>query len=99
MAEKTAYEEFLEYTVKLLVDHPNDVKIGKKVDEMGVLLDLTINPSDMGIIIGRQGATIKAIRTLLRVIGLKSHARVTLRVTEPQKEKSKASEELGDIKI
>ena len=103
MAEKVAYEEFLEYIVKLLVDNPNDVKIDKKVDEMGVLLNLHLNPNDMGMVIGRQGATVRAIRTLLRVIGLKTHARVTLRVEEPEGSKkqpeSKTSEELGEIKL
>ncbi len=102
MADKAGYEEFLEYITKLLVDHPDDVKVEKKVDEMGVLLNLRINPGDMGVIIGRQGATIKAIRTLLRVIGLKSHAHVTLRLEEPEgskKVESKASEELGEIKL
>ena len=75
---------FLEYVVKALVDNPNDVKIDRKVDEMGVLISLSVNPADMGKIIGRQGNTAKAIRTLLRVIGMKNNARVNLKINEPE---------------
>lgn len=75
--------EFLEYVVKSLVDNPNDVKITRGVDEMGVLLTLEVNPADMGKIIGRQGNTAKAIRTLLRVVGMKNNARVNLKINEP----------------
>lgn len=75
---------FLEYVVKALVDNPNDVKIDRVVDEMGVLITLTVNPADMGKIIGRMGNTAKAIRTLLRVIGMKNNARVNLKINEPE---------------
>ena len=75
---------FLEYIVKALVDNPNDVKIDRTVDEMGVLITMTINSADMGKIIGRQGNTAKAIRTLLRVIGMKNNARVNLKINEPE---------------
>lgn len=77
-------QEFLSFVVKSLVDNPNDVKIDRKVDEMGVLLTLSINPADMGKIIGRQGNTAKAIRTLLRVIGMKNNSRVNLKINEPE---------------
>ncbi len=77
-------KEFLEYVVKALVDHPEDVKIERKVDEMGVLLSLKINPEDMGQVIGRQGATARAIRNLVRIVGLKNHARVNLKIEEPE---------------
>lgn len=76
-------KEFLEYVVKALVDNPNDVKIDRTVDEMGVLITLTVNPADMGKIIGRMGNTAKAIRTLLRIIGMKNNARVNLKINEP----------------
>lgn len=76
-------QAFLEYVVKALVDSPNDVVINRTVDEMGVLLTLTVNPSDMGKVIGRQGNTAKAIRTLLRVIGMKTNSRVNLKINEP----------------
>ena len=78
-ADKT----FLEYVVKALVDNPNDVKLDRTVDEMGVLISLTVNPADMGKIIGRMGNTAKAIRTLLRIIGMKNNARVNLKINEP----------------
>lgn len=74
---------FLEYVVKALVDNPNDVKIERALDEMGVLITLTVNPADMGKIIGRMGNTAKAIRTLLRIIGMKNNARVNLKINEP----------------
>lgn len=75
---------FLEYIVKALVDNPNDVKVDRTVDEMGVLITMSVNPADMGKIIGRQGNTAKAIRTLLRVIGMKNNARVNLKINEPE---------------
>lgn len=75
---------FLEYIVKALVDNPNDVKIDRTIDEMGVLITMTVNAADMGKIIGRQGNTAKAIRTLLRVIGMKNNARVNLKINEPE---------------
>ncbi len=75
---------FLEYVVKALVDNPNDVKIDRTVDEMGVLISLSVNPADMGKIIGRMGNTAKSIRTLLRIIGMKNNARVNLKINEPE---------------
>src|SRR4030066_955730 len=85
MAEKkTNDQEFLEYVVKTLVDHPDDVKIDRKVDEMGVLLSLKVNPEDMGQIIGKAGSTARAIRNLVRIVGLKNHARVNLKIEEPE---------------
>src|SRR5580692_2018163 len=77
-------QQFLEYVVKALVDNPDDVKINRTVDEMGVLLTLVVNKDDMGKIIGRSGATAKAIRTVLRVVGMKNDARVNLKIEEPE---------------
>lgn len=74
---------FLEFVVKALVDHPDDVKIKRTVDEMGVLMTLDVNPEDMGKVIGRSGNTAKAIRILLRVVGMKNNARVNLKINEP----------------
>ncbi len=76
--------EFVEYVVKSIVDHPDDVKLDRTIDEMGVLITLNVNPEDMGQIIGRQGATAKSIRTLLRVIGARNNARVNLKINEPE---------------
>lgn len=77
-------QEFVEYVVKSIVDHPDDVKVDRTIDEMGVLITLTVNPEDMGQVIGRQGATAKSVRTLLRVIGAKNNARVNLKINEPE---------------
>jgi hypothetical protein len=77
-------KEFLEVVVKALVENPADVVIDRTVDEMGVLLTLSVNQNDMGKIIGRSGNTAKAIRTLLRVVGMKHNARVNLKINEPE---------------
>lgn len=77
-------QQFLETVVKALVDHPDSVKINRTVDEMGVLLTLDVHAEDMGKIIGRSGNTAKAIRTLLRVVGMKNDARVNLKINEPE---------------
>lgn len=82
MAEKD--QEFVEFVVKSLVDHPDDVKSERAVDEMGVLISLHLHPEDMGQVIGRQGQTAKALRTLLRVVGAKHKARVNLKIVEPE---------------
>ena len=82
--QKEDDQAFLEYVVKNLVDHPDAVKVDRVVDEMGVLLTLDIHAEDMGKIIGRSGNTAKAIRTLLRVVGMKNNARVNLKINEPE---------------
>ncbi|MDB5195538.1 MAG: hypothetical protein JWO84_722 [Parcubacteria group bacterium] len=74
---------FLDYVIKALVDNPDAVVIKRSVDEMGVLLELTVSPDDMGKIIGRDGNIAKALRTLLRVVGMKHNARVNLKINEP----------------
>ena len=76
--------QFLDYIIKGLVDNPSDVKIKRTVDEMGVLLTLDVNAADMGKVIGRMGNTAKAIRTLLRVVGMKNNSRVNLKISEPE---------------
>jgi uncharacterized protein len=77
-------QQFLQDLVKALVDHPEAVKINRTVDEMGVLLTLDVHAEDMGKVIGRSGNTAKAIRTLLRVVGMKHNARVNLKINEPE---------------
>lgn len=84
MAAKTVDQEFVEFIIKALVEFPDDVKTERKVDEMGVLIVLRVNPADMGTIIGRAGSTAKAIRTLTRIVGLKQNARVNLKIEEPE---------------
>ena len=75
---------FLELIVKTIVSHPDDVVVDRTIDEMGVLLSLKINPEDMGNVIGRQGQTARAIRTLLKIVGAKNNARVNLKIIEPE---------------
>ena len=77
-------QQFLDFLVKSLVDHPEDVIVERKIDEMGVLLTLKVNRGDMGQIVGRQGSTAKAIRSLLRIVGMKNNARVNLKILEPE---------------
>jgi len=77
-------QQFVEMVVKEIVDNPDKVKTERKVDEMGVLIELNVDPEDMGKIIGKEGKTAKAIRTLLRVLGAKEHARVNLKIIEPE---------------
>ncbi len=84
MAEQENDLQFLEYVVKMIVNHPDDVAVERKVDEMGVLLTLKANKEDMGQIIGKEGQTAKALRVLLRVLGSKNNARVNLKIVEPE---------------
>lgn len=76
-------QEFVEYVVKALVSNPDAVEVRRSVDDMGVLLELSVDAEDMGKVIGRGGATAKSIRTLLRVLGTKEDARVNLKIVEP----------------
>lgn len=84
MVGKEQDKEFLEFLVKSIVAHPEDVVVDRTVDEMGVLLTLKINPEDMGYVIGRRGQTAQALRTLLKIVGAKNNARVNLKIYEPE---------------
>ena len=84
-------QQFIEYVVKNIVDHPDEVVIERTVDERGVLLKLTVNQEDMGKIIGKGGATAKAIRTLLRVLGAKDDARYNLKIVDVEGEEDGSS--------
>lgn len=75
--------DFIEFVVKQLVDHPEDVEVTRSVDDLGVLITLKVNPQDMGKIIGKSGQTAKSLRILLRVIGSKQNLRVNLKIIEP----------------
>ncbi len=107
MTKETSDKDFLEFIVKNLVDNPDSVEVERKVDEMGVLLALKVHPDDMGQIIGKEGSTARAIRNLVRIIGLKHKARVNLKIIEPSgssyQPKSDSSdnkkEGLEDIKL
>ncbi len=89
-------KEFLEFIVKSIVDVPEDVVVDRIVDERGVLITLSVNPKDMGMIIGRQGSTAKAIRTLLRVVGARNNARVNLKINEPEGSERVSPEEKSE---
>ena len=84
MTEEHADKDFIEYLIKHIVNNPDDVVITRKTDEMGVLIEVKVNPTDMGLLIGRAGATAKAIRVLARIIGMRNNARVNLRIIEPE---------------
>ena len=77
-------QKFVEMVVKAIVEKPDAVKTERTIDEMGVLITLSVDPEDMGKIIGKEGRTAKAIRTLLRVIGAKNNSRVNLKIAEPE---------------
>ncbi|MBD3248386.1 KH domain-containing protein [Candidatus Falkowbacteria bacterium] len=77
-------KQFLETIVQAIVSKPEAVQVERTVDEMGVLLTLKIDPSDMGYVIGRKGQTAQAIRTLLKIIGAKNNARVNLKIYDPE---------------
>lgn len=73
-------QQFVEYIVKNLVAHPDDVVVERQIDEKGVLLTLTVNPEDLGRVIGKRGATAQSMRTLLRALGIKNDARYNLKI-------------------
>lgn len=84
MADKHFDQEFVEYIIRGIVNNPDDVRTERIVDERGVLITLHINPEDMGYVIGRQGQTARAVRTLLKIVGAKENARVNLKIYEPE---------------
>ena len=90
-------QEFLEFLVEHIVNNPKEVKVERTVDEMGVLLTLRVNPEDMGALIGREGSTARAIRTLLRIVGAKNNARVNLKIEEPEGGKRPSRSERKDV--
>ena len=83
----TIDQQFVEYIVKSLVGNPDDVIVERQIDEKGVLLTLTVNPDDLGRVIGRRGATAQSLRTLLRALGTKNSARYNLKIVNNDSEK------------
>jgi predicted RNA-binding protein YlqC (UPF0109 family) len=75
-------QQFVEYIVKSLVSKPEEVKIERRIDEKGVLLELTVDPEDLGRVIGKRGATAQSLRTLLRALGTKNDARYNLKIID-----------------
>lgn len=75
-------QQFVEYIVKSLVGNPDAVSIERRIDEKGVLLELTVDPEDLGRVIGKRGATAQSLRTLLRALGTKNDARYNLKIVD-----------------
>jgi len=90
-------QKFVEDVVKAIVDMPEKVSTERTIDERGVLIKLTVDPEDMGKIIGKEGKTAKSIRTLLRVLGAKNNARVNLKIVEPEGSVSRHSEDDTEV--
>jgi predicted RNA-binding protein YlqC (UPF0109 family) len=82
--DKPVYVEVLETIIKNLVNNPDAVKITRSLDELGVLLKIKVHPQDMGLLIGRRGEMIKAIKTIMRAIGIKNYARINIKIEEPE---------------
>ncbi len=96
MVQEAPDKQVLEFIVKHLVNHPDDVKIERKIDEMGVLLSLRVHPEDMGLIIGRNGSMSKALRTIMKVVGARNRARVNLKIEEPMSSAASAAQKTAD---
>lgn len=75
-------QQFVEFIVKSLVSSPDDVRVERRIDEKGVLLELTVDPEDLGRVIGKRGATAQSLRTLLRALGTKNDARYNLKIVD-----------------
>ena len=82
----TIDQQFVEYIVKTLVNNPDKVAVERKIDEKGVLLSLTVDPEDVGRVIGKRGVTAQAIRVLLRALGTKQDARFNLKIVNTDEE-------------
>ena len=89
----TIDQQFVEYIVKTLVNNPDKVVVDRQIDEKGVLLSLTVDPEDVGRVIGRRGATAQSIRTLLRALGTKNDARYNLKIVNDEAAPAKAPAE------
>jgi len=92
----TMDQEFIEYVVKSIVSEPDDVSIERSIDERGVLLELTVNPEDLGRVIGKRGNTAQSMRTLLRALGTKDSARYNLKIIDngdPDYDKNKSNDD------
>ena len=93
----TIDQQFVEYVVKSLVEHPDDVVVDRVIDEKGVLLTLTVNPEDLGRVIGRRGSTAQSLRTLLRALGTKNSARYNLKVVNNDEPHTAAPQSVDNL--
>lgn len=75
-------QQFVEFVIKSLVTKPDAVQVERRIDEKGVLLELTVDPEDLGRVIGKRGATAQSVRTLLRALGTKNDARYNLKIVD-----------------
>lgn len=97
-------QQFVEYVIKSLVNNPDAVVVDRSVDEKGVLLELTVDPEDLGRVIGKRGATAQSLRTLLRALGTKNDARYNLKIVDngspkPAKTQSASGDDSDDEAI
>ena len=91
MANVSIDQQFVEFVIKSIVGNPDAVSVARSVDEKGVLLELTVDPEDLGRVIGKRGATAQSVRTLLRALGTKNEARYNLKIVdngEPRPERA-----------
>ncbi len=89
-------QQFVEFIIKSIVSLPDEVRTERKVDEMGVLITVFVNTSDIGYVVGRQGQTIRAVRTLAKIVGAKNNARVNIKLYEPEDSRRPRRTEDGD---
>ena len=95
----TIDQQFVEYIVKTLVNNPDKVVVDRKIDEKGVLLSLSVDPEDVGRVIGRRGATAQSIRTLLRALGTKNDARFNLKIVNTDEGAPKKVEKTESVEV
>lgn len=89
--------EFITTIVKMLVDYPEDVSVEKKIDEIGILLSVSVNKADLGRVIGREGSNAKAMRTLLKCFGARHEMKINLRIVDPYTRSLQSDESLDDL--
>lgn len=99
MSATTLDQQFVEFVIKSIVSKPDAVSIVRSVDEKGVLLELTVDPEDLGRVIGKHGGTAQSVRTLLRALGTKNEARYNLKIIDngaPRPERAERPERVED---
>lgn len=89
-------QQFIEYIVKSLVGNPDAVKVERTIDEKGVLLELTVDPEDLGRVIGKRGSTAQSLRALLRALGTKNDARYNLKIVDVDRPESERNQPRND---
>ena len=87
---------FLEFIIKSLVENPDAVRVSRRVDDMGVFIELIVDPADMGKIIGRNGHTAQAIRTVMKAFGKKHQANISIQIKEPETSTKKETQTLDE---